>query len=50
LGKYDPFICLLVTALKVSFKLIILRNQNDGWYEPESKKLGTKIEFIQSTL
>jgi hypothetical protein len=30
LGKYDLFIWLLITALKVLFKLIILINQNDG--------------------
>jgi len=41
------FIWLLMTALKVLFKLIILINQTDGRGDPECWKPGTKIEHIK---
>jgi hypothetical protein len=50
LGKYDLFIWLAMTVLKVFFKPIILINQYDGRSDPECWKDGTKIEFIKSTL
>jgi len=34
-----------MAALKVIFQLIFLTNQNDGRRDPETKKLGTKIEY-----
>jgi hypothetical protein len=50
LGKYDLFIWLAMTVLKVLFKPIILINQYDGRSDPECWKDGTKIELIKSTL
>jgi hypothetical protein len=50
LDKYDLFIWLAMTVLKVLFKTITLINQYDGLSDPECWKDGTKIELIKSTL
>ena len=46
MGKYDLFIWLAMTVLKVLFKPIILINQYDGRSDSECWKDGIKIEFI----